>query len=207
MGILQPWNIAFAIGLVIYIVIRGKFIPLAKENELTDRRVGTLEKVLLGAMVVTSLLLPMVYLFTPLLSFANYELPDAVRCVGLFLMTAGLWLFWRSHVDLGANWSPTLETRKGHEVIRHGVYRRIRHPMYAAIWLVSFGQALMLNNWLAGWSVVVAFALMYFTRVPQEEKMMLDHFGDDYRNYMSQTGRVMPSWRVQPTEPRVDGEA
>ncbi len=50
-------------------------------------------------------------------------------------MVAALWLFWRSHADLGRNWSQAFELRKGHELITHGVYRVVRHPMYAAIWL------------------------------------------------------------------------
>ena len=46
-----------------------------------------------------------------------------------------------AHADLGLNWSITLEMRKGHELIVHGVYRRIRHPMYAAIFLFAVAQA------------------------------------------------------------------
>ena len=33
--------------------------------------------------------------------------------------------------DLGTNWSITLEVREQHRLISHGVYRRIRHPMYS----------------------------------------------------------------------------
>ena len=114
------------------------------------------------------------------------------------MMIGGLWLFWRSHADLGLNWSPTLETRKGHEIISHGVYRRIRHPMYSAIWLFSIAQGLLLNNWLAGWAVVLAFAVMYFLRTPKEEEMMIDHFGNAYKEYMAETGRLFPRIRRSP---------
>ncbi len=195
MAILQPWNIAFAIGFVVYVVTRGVFASHAKDNESLDRRVGLQEKLLLPAMLVTGLLFPVIYLLTPLFSFANYELPHWVHSCGLLSMIVGLWLFWRSHVDLGANWSPTLETRKGHEIIKHGVYARIRHPMYSAIWLFSIAQALLLNNWLAGWGVVFAFALMYFLRTPNEEQMMIDHFGSAYKDYMAETGRLLPRLR------------
>jgi protein-S-isoprenylcysteine O-methyltransferase Ste14 len=41
----------------------------------------------------------------------------------------------------------------------HGVYRLIRHPMYAAIWLLSLAQGLLLHNWLAGWAGIALFAL------------------------------------------------
>jgi protein-S-isoprenylcysteine O-methyltransferase Ste14 len=77
-------------------------------------------------------------------------------------------------------------------LITHGVYRTIRHPMYASGSLLSLAQALLLQNWVAGPAGVVAFLPLYFVRVPREEQMMLDHFGDDYRSYAAQTGRIVP---------------
>ena len=192
MSVLQPWNIVFVIGFVIYVATRGRFASRTKDIESMERRIGLQEMVLLPAMLITSLLFPVIYLFTPLFSFANYELPDWIHWCGLPIMVAGLWLFWRSHADLGLNWSATLELRKGHAIIKHGVYRRIRHPMYAAIWLFSIAQASLLNNWLAGWAVVCTFALMYVLRTPIEEQMMRDKFGKDYEDYMAETGRILP---------------
>lgn len=192
MSILQPWNIVFTIGFVIYVVIRGRFASRTRGNETIEKRIGLQEKILLPGMLVAGLLFPVLYLFTPLFSFADYVLPEWAHWIGLIVMIFGLWLFWRSHADLGVNWSATLEMRKGHEIIKHGIYKRIRHPMYAAIWLFSIAQALLLNNWLAGWAVVGVFLLMYLMRTPVEEKMMLDRFGQDYENYMAETGRLFP---------------
>jgi protein-S-isoprenylcysteine O-methyltransferase Ste14 len=141
------------------------------------------------------MLLPVLYLFTPLLAFADYRLPPFAPWCGAGIMAAGLWLFWRSHTDLGQNWSVTLEVRKGHTIITRGVYRWIRHPMYASIWLFSLAQGLLLENWLAGWSALVTFAALYFVRAPREEQMMCDVFGEDYRDYMRRTGRLFPRWR------------
>lgn len=138
------------------------------------------------------LLLPPLYFFTPLLSFADYHLAPFIRGAGVAVMIASLWLFWRSHVDLGQNWSVSLELRENHELVSHGVYRRLRHPMYASIWLWGLAQGLTLANWFAGWSVLPAFAAMYFIRMPREERLMCDRFGDGYRDYARRTGRVFP---------------
>ena len=54
------------------------------------------------------------------------------------------------------------------------------------MWLAGF------ENWLAGWSVVLAFAFLYFLRTPKEEEMMIDHFGSAYKDYMAATGRLFP---------------
>ena len=151
-----------------------------------------MENLLLLNLVPGSLLLPPLHLFTPWLAFADYRLPIAAPIAGTFLMVSALWLFWRSHADLGLNWSATLVVRQGHQLITHGVYRSIRHPMYASIWLWFLAQGLMLQNWLAGWYGFVGFALLYFVRLPREERMMREFFGQEYTDYMRRTGRILP---------------
>jgi protein-S-isoprenylcysteine O-methyltransferase Ste14 len=103
-----------------------------------------------------------------------------------------MYLFWKSHHDLGQNWSPTLEVRAEHTLITNGIYQSIRHPMYSSIWLWSLAQALLLPNYIAGFSGLISFGALYFLRVGNEEKMMLDQFGDEYQGYMQRTGRVLP---------------
>lgn len=191
-SILQPWNIVFTFGFIVYIATRARFARQTRANKTIERRVDASERVLLAGVMITGLVLPVLYLLTPLLSFADYELPGWLHWCGLLLMIGALYLFWRSHADLGLNWSATLEMREGHEIVKHGVYRRIRHPMYAGIWLFSCAQALLLDNWLAGWGIVVAFGFMYFLRAPREEDMMREHFGADYEIYMVETGRLFP---------------
>jgi protein-S-isoprenylcysteine O-methyltransferase Ste14 len=113
------------------------------------------------------------------------------RLVGIIILAMAVWLFWRSHADLGRNWSPSLELREGHELVTEGVYRLVRHPMYASMWLWGVAQALLLQNWIAGWVSLVMFMPLYLLRVPREERMMLDEFGEEYRAYMDRTGRVI----------------
>ncbi|MGC4251382.1 MAG: isoprenylcysteine carboxylmethyltransferase family protein [Sphingobium sp.] len=58
-----------------------------------------------------------------------------------------------------------------------GIYARIRHPMYAAIWISTLAQPLLIHNWIAGALVVPAFTAMWFLRTPREEVMMRERFG------------------------------
>lgn len=188
-------EIIFIVGFVAYIVIRGVFEQRSKSARDVIKRVRDGETVLLLVMVAGSMILPIVYLLTPFLAYADYRVPRLASYVGVVVMIAALYLFWRSHVDLAENWSRTLEMREGHKLVTHGVYRYIRHPMYASIWLFSFAQGLLLQNWLAGWSALAAFAVMYFVRVGNEERMMAEHFGKDYHDYLSKTGRLIPRIR------------
>ena len=189
---LRPSDLVFAAGFVVYVAIRGVYEKQAKGQEKIVRRGGGWDRALIALMAVGALILPVLHVATPWLGFAEYELPAAVPWCGAGVMVAALWLFRRSHADLGVNWSVTLELRKDHELVARGVYRRIRHPMYAAIWLFSLAQGMLLDNWLAGWSACAAFAVMYAVRVPREERMMEEAFADAWRDYARRTGRVLP---------------
>ena len=189
---MQAWNLVYLVGLIVYIGIRGVFGGRTKRNEKVVSRVDRADRALVALVFVGSIILPAQYLFTPWLGFADYRLPAFVPWCGAVIMVIALWLFWRAHVDLGLNWSITLEMRKDHELVVHGVYRHIRHPMYAAIFLFALAQGFLLQNWFAGWAGLVTVALLYLVRTPREEKMMCEFFGDSYSDYMKRTGRLFP---------------
>ena len=112
--------------------------------------------------------------------------------LGLVVAAASLVMFHLTHEALGRNWSVSLQMRQDHKLITHGVYARIRHPMYTAFWLWALAQALLLPNWLAGFSGLIGFGTLYFLRVGPEEEMMIERFGEEYRAYMARTGRILP---------------
>jgi protein-S-isoprenylcysteine O-methyltransferase Ste14 len=192
---LGGWNLFFLMAFIVYVSIRGIFDRQTKNVEKVITRVDTVERVLLTTVGVASILLPLLYLFTPWLAFADYKRREFVPWCGAPILVAALWLFWRSHSDLGQNWSISLELRKGHELVTRGVYAAVRHPMYAAILLWDVGQGLLIENWLAGWSALVAFVVMCVLRIPREEQMMSASFGDAYHVYMRKTGRLFPRLR------------
>jgi protein-S-isoprenylcysteine O-methyltransferase Ste14 len=103
-----------------------------------------------------------------------------------------MWLFRRTHKDLGRNWSVSLDIRENHRLVTNGVYSFVRHPMYSAFWLWAIAQALLLPNWIAGFSGIVGFGTLFFGRVFEEEQLMLKAFGDEYRAYMQRTARILP---------------
>ncbi|PIE06360.1 MAG: hypothetical protein CSA74_12935 [Rhodobacterales bacterium] len=113
-----------------------------------------------------------------------------------------MWLFWRSHVDLGGNWSYLLELREGHQLVTHGLYARIRHPMYAAFLLFGLTQALLINNWIAGPSGLISIAILFGPRMLHEEAMMRDRFGAEYDAYCARTPRLIPRPRFLTKNPK-----
>lgn len=145
------------------------------------------------------IVVPFLYLFTTRLDFADYSLPATASLIagslGAALFLQALILLWRSHADLAKSFSPGLQIRKGHRLVTTGVYERIRHPMYAAHLLWATAQLLLLQNAIAGPAFLVASLPLYAARIPREEEMMLDQFGEEYRRYSERTGRVVPRWR------------
>ena len=174
------------------IIIRAPYQKGAKIGEKTVRRVSQTENILLGLLFIFSGLLPLVYTFTGWLAFANYSLPAWMGWLGVVVLAASLYVFWRSHADLKSNWSPSLEIRADHTLVTTGIYRAIRHPMYASQFIYAIAQILLLQNWLAGPTNLVFFLAFYLLRVRAEEQLMLDTFGDTYHAYMQTTGGVFP---------------
>lgn len=192
----SAFKTAYFLGLLAEMAIRVPHERQRRQTRMTVDRVDWSERSLLGLMFVGMFFVPATYAFTSRLDWADYRLRQGARGlaggVGTMVLAVAVWLFWRSHADLGRNWSPSLQLREGHELVTGGVYRSVRHPMYASMWLWGVAQALLLQNWIAGWASLVLFLPLYLLRVPREERMMLDEFGEGYRAYMNRTGRVVP---------------
>jgi protein-S-isoprenylcysteine O-methyltransferase Ste14 len=192
-NVLDHWShAAFLVGFVVYTGIRHHFESRFKGTESVERRFDRVELVTLASVGLGAGMLPLLFLFSPWLASTDVSLPLWCEALGGVCMLAGLWLFWRSHADLGRQWSVTLELRKDHELVTGGVYRRVRHPMYTAILLFSAAQGLMLHNALAGWSAMATLSVLIALRLPKEEAMLVEQFGQDYRDYMARTGRLLP---------------
>lgn len=191
--VLEPITLKLVYG-TIWLCVALIRIPMRlrmKDNRIVVDKTAQ-DRYLLAVLAIGMVALPFVYLFTPWLNFADYRLGSWAGWTGAASAAVGIWLLWRSHADLGRNWSDSLQLRQGHQLITSGIYRHIRHPMYAFGWLFGVAQALLLQDWLAGLSGLVSFALLYFLRVPREEQMMIDECGNEYQAYMKRAGRVIP---------------
>ncbi|MDA0769303.1 MAG: protein-S-isoprenylcysteine O-methyltransferase [Chloroflexi bacterium] len=195
-------NALYVIGLVVGAVVRGIYTKRYRNKDYKEERhTSLLEWSLMLLWGVSSQVIPIVYMRSKCLKAADYCLPKKTSrwtgIAGACAYTAGIWLLWRSHADLGRSWTPTLAIREKHELVTDGVYRYMRHPMYAAHLLWGIAQALLLQNWIAGFAGLATLVPVYLMRVDREEQMMLEYFGDDYAQYMNRTGRLFPRLPVR----------
>ena len=182
----------FVMMAVCWYLIRYRHARRARREKVTRSARGWRENTLLLISLTGLGIVPLIYTATAMPHFASYAFRPAQAWLGVLVAVAALVMFRLTHRALGRNWSVSLDVRENHRLITDGIYRRIRHPMYTAFWLWAVAQALLLPNWVAGFAGLIGFGTLFFGRIAKEEQMMVDTFGDEYRQYMARTGRLLP---------------
>ena len=120
------------------------------------------------------------------------EIPNIFKIISSIIITIDIIIFYLSHKYLADSWSPFLEIKDKQKLVKTGIYKYIRHPMYLSMWIFAIFQGFVLSNYFLGIFGVLTWANLYFVRVANEEKMMLDTFGEEYEKYIENTGRLLP---------------
>jgi protein-S-isoprenylcysteine O-methyltransferase Ste14 len=127
------------------------------------------------------------------LAWAKLPLPTWLRCTGLGIYCLwGLLHIW-TFKHLGKNLTDTVVTRKDATLVTSGPYRFVRHPFYLSFALAIIGGSLASANWFLFVTACVPLAFLV-VRTRTEEAKLIERFGDDYRSYMTRTGRFVPWW-------------
>jgi protein-S-isoprenylcysteine O-methyltransferase Ste14 len=165
---------------------RSRKTPIAWRGEAAR------EGILLAISFAGLFIVPVIYVMAGEPRVADYAFRPLPAWFGTAVVAVALIGFYLTHHALGRFWSVTLEIRQTHRLVTTGVYRHLRHPMYAAFFLWALAQALLLPNWIAGPAGLVGFGVLFGLRVGREELMMEATFGDAYRAYAARTWRVVP---------------
>ena len=111
--------------------------------------------------------------------------------LGVVVLAAGLlFTVWARRV-LGGNWSGTVTLKAGHELVRSGPYRYVRHPIYTGLLLGYVGCALAVGEW-RGVVACLIVAAGFWRKLKLEERWMIETFGDGYRRYRGETAALIP---------------
>lgn len=153
-----------------------------------------LEAILMMLWGIAASVLPAVFIFGTWLDFADFpfEVYALAGYTGTALFLISIWLLHRSHTDLGKSWSPRVEPDPERRLVIKGVYKNIRHPMYAAHVLWGIAQILLIPNFIAGPLALILILAVISIRIPREEESMIGLFGDEYHQYMKKSGRIIP---------------
>jgi protein-S-isoprenylcysteine O-methyltransferase Ste14 len=178
-----------AVGTVIRLYYMRK---ASRSGQISRKREERLRIALIASCNALGMIGGLVYVLAPQrMKWATLPLPTWSRWVGAGLAAVGAPLLLWTHHSLGKNWSATVEIRGEQTLVTSGPYRWVRHPMYTAFFVNGLATLLVSANWVigGGW---LGQGIVAATRVGDEEALMIEEFGDQYRAYMQHTGTFLP---------------
>ena len=116
---------------------------------------------------------------------------DAAGWVGVLLTAAGVAIAFWARWHLGTNWSGVVTLKEGHELIRSGPYRTIRHPIYTGILLALLGTAVAVGEVRGLLALAIAW-LSFYIKARREESFLTQEFGPGFAEHRRHTGMFLP---------------
>lgn len=111
--------------------------------------------------------------------------------LGVVITAAGIGFAVWARVYLGGNWSGTVTVKVGHQLVRSGPYRWVRHPIYTGMILAMAGTALERRQ-VRGVVAVILLYAGFKIKSRIEEHVMRATFGPEYADYSRTTGAIIP---------------
>lgn len=189
------YRLAFIFILVAMFLVSGYFRSKARakggiiERRMEDTRT-IVGRILVALPLYASLL---AYAIHPeWMAWASIAIPAAVRLAAVVMGVALLPALWWVFRSIGPNISETHLTKPSHTLVTHGPYRWVRHPLYlvAGCMLVILSM-LAANLFMLSMTIVAVSAITLYV-VPKEEAALVEKFGDAYRDYQQDSGRLLP---------------
>jgi len=117
---------------------------------------------------------------------------ESLQVTGVFIFIVGAVIRWVAIVQLGKFFTVDVAKQPLHRIKDDGLYAYVRHPSYTGLVLEFLGFSLFFNSWYPLFiiNIPIFIALVYRMRI--EEAMLLNHFGQQYRDYMNSRKRLFP---------------
>ena len=121
----------------------------------------------------------------------NLRLLSIWNIAGLTLFVIGLTIALVAVFTLRRFYSSTLVTKEDHQLITHGIYRFMRHPIYFGVLIAIMGVPVYAPS-LYGFLVLLLLIPIFINRIRMEEELLTEEFGDAYRTYREVTSKLIP---------------
>lgn len=116
---------------------------------------------------------------------------NLINVLGLLLFVIGIVIRRIGKRTLGKYYTYSLKTLENHELITHGIYKHVRHPISLAMFMYGIGIPLIFTSFY-GFLIMLMLIPLTLYRIEIEEKMLIEKFGDEYRDYMTKTKKIIP---------------
>ena len=190
------FRILLGIILVSFIAHRAyytrKYKPGSKDSSASAET--TPAQRIAGLLAVLGVAGTIIYIIHPAwMAWSSIQLPVWLRWTGVIIALSGFGLLQWSQNTLGENWSDNPHLMDGHRLVTNGPYQWVRHPIYSSFLLILGSTFLISANWFIGGSWIMMMALDISARIDTEEELLISRYGDQYRDYMTSTGRIFPN--------------
>jgi protein-S-isoprenylcysteine O-methyltransferase Ste14 len=116
---------------------------------------------------------------------------DWLSLSAMAVSLSGLIVCIWARVTLGQNWSSVVVVKVDHELIQHGPYKFVRHPIYTGM-LLLFLASVLLSSRVGAFIGLALLTFSFVLKLRQEEKVMLTVFPAQYPEYMKKVKRLVP---------------
>lgn len=192
----NPFRVALVLVIVLTmaVTVYHRLQAASSGEKISHEQEGYLFAIILRLAGLCLWISTLAYLLSPsFVEWASVPLPVWVRWSGVAAgLFCSLLMYWTLS-SLGRNLTDTVVTRAEATLVTHGPYRWVRHPFYFTAAMLMAAVTVLTANWLIGLASLIVLALLAI-RTPKEEQMLIERFGQPYRDYMAKTGRFIP-WR------------
>ena len=189
------FRIILPVLIISFAAHRGYYIKYHSKPEtatVKQRKEGIVSK-LAGLLGMAGFISMVAYVVNPnWLAIGSLTFTSWLRRAGVGTAILGFALLQWAQVTLANSWSDTPRMMKEQSLITSGPYRLIRHPIYTAFLLILGSTLFISSNWVIGLCWAGMTIMEIASRIGFEESLMIEYFGDQYREYVKKTGRLFP---------------
>ncbi len=189
----KAWFAVFFYIALFFSSVRRQLIYGELSERKSDRQIQTktaiFSYVFLFGGILLSLWLSIYDYNSPLFRTINFSI--FFESAGFLLMLLAVGLNIHASGLLGRFYD-RLAISENHELIKEGVYKYVRHPIYTSYFFLFLGTCLFYSSLLGSALLIFCFFLGYMNRIKLEESMLTERFGNEYKDYMEQTWRFIP---------------
>ena len=141
--------------------------------------------------VLAQVPLMLLALVIPIRFGAGHFMPaEPVPMVGVAVAVLGAALIVWGFISLGDALTPYPKPLDGATLRRQGAFKLMRHPIYAGVFLASFGWALWWLSWAGGLCAMVL--AVFFDRKAAYEELWLRRHYKEYPDYQAKVKKFIP---------------
>ncbi|MFX0054889.1 MAG: methyltransferase family protein, partial [Candidatus Hermodarchaeota archaeon] len=117
---------------------------------------------------------------------------DLVATIGVMILLLGSAVLLASRVQIGQFGGPRITVEDDHRLVTTGMYQHVRNPQYLGFLLLLIGYSFSLGSIVVALLTMIGLFTIFRSRIRLEEELLLAAFGDEYREYMERTWRLVP---------------